>query len=402
MEASQIPKKFSIPWAFAAGSGYLTFPVPTDSQIGVLNGAASFTDGFPPLSFVDYSAGGAGPFGADFNGIMKMMTLWLQWSQAGGAVPYDSTFQNAIGGYPKGAIVSGTGSSLLVLYQSQVNDNMTDPSVDGVNWLQLIVSATPANFYVRTDGSDDNNGLSNSAGGAFRTIAGALSNIQGSYNITGRTVTITLGQAGTYDSLVTIVGIPSLVLKGLTASPSSYQTGPIFCSGAVSMVLDNIQVNGNGGTSTDWVSANGAASVVVDSVHFDGVGGGVNSFYMSAEVNGNITVNGPITGNQDAGGWLNASANGSIDVAAGTSITFSGTPAWSNAGVLASSNGNVTFNNNTSSPAISISGSCSGAKGSVAYVSTVINGTRALVLPGDPGSFVVDSATFGVKSSNIS
>ena len=61
MLASQIPVKVSTVWA-ANASGTYVHQVPIPSQQGVTPGAASFTDGFPPLTFVAGVAGGIPPF----------------------------------------------------------------------------------------------------------------------------------------------------------------------------------------------------------------------------------------------------------------------------------------------------------------------------------------------------
>ena len=59
-------------------------------------------------------------------------------------------------------------------------------------------------FYVRTDGSDSNDGLTNSAGGAFRTIQGAINHVVSNYNMDTHQATISV-QPGTYDGF-TLVG----------------------------------------------------------------------------------------------------------------------------------------------------------------------------------------------------
>ena len=104
MQSSNIPSKIPLPFAYAAGSGYKN-TIPVASQIGITNGRASLTDGFPPLTFTPIGAGGVPPFGSDMNGILNEITAIQQWQQAGGFFPYDSAFSTAIGGYPKGAII---------------------------------------------------------------------------------------------------------------------------------------------------------------------------------------------------------------------------------------------------------------------------------------------------------
>src|SRR6266702_798858 len=136
MLLSSSPTKIPLPFASSASTLY-TNPVPTQSQIGIKNGAASFYDGFPPLSFIPLSAGGAGPFGADFNGLLNQITSGLQWLQAGGAVAYDGTFQAAIGGYTSGAIVQSAVQQ-GVLWGSTVDNNLTNPDTAGAGWVPIL------------------------------------------------------------------------------------------------------------------------------------------------------------------------------------------------------------------------------------------------------------------------
>ena len=96
MQDSQQPVKFLIGFASSAGGAYIR-PIPTASQIGIQNGAASLTDGFPPLCFLAESFGGVPPFGEDFNGLLNQLTLWCQWVSAGSPAYYDSAFSAAIG-----------------------------------------------------------------------------------------------------------------------------------------------------------------------------------------------------------------------------------------------------------------------------------------------------------------
>lgn len=132
MLAANIPIKFSIPWANSAGASYIR-TVPVTSQIGIQNGAASLTDGYPPLTFLAAGAGGVSPFGADTNGILKQITQWNQWQSAGGPVQFDSAFSSAVGGYPQGAIVASS-TTLGLFWFSLVDNNTSNPDTGGANW----------------------------------------------------------------------------------------------------------------------------------------------------------------------------------------------------------------------------------------------------------------------------
>ena len=138
MQSSNIPSKIPLPFAYAAGGSYVN-PIPTASQIGVVNGRASLHDGFPPLTFTPIGAGGVPPFGSDMNGILNEITAIQQWQEAGGFFPFDATFASAIGGYPKGAIIQ---SSLLSspypgLWMSIIENNSNAPDSGGAGWVPL-------------------------------------------------------------------------------------------------------------------------------------------------------------------------------------------------------------------------------------------------------------------------
>ncbi len=132
MLAADLPDRFPIPFADAAGPSYIR-PIPEASQIGIEDGAASLTDGFPPDTFTPVTAGGVPPFGQDFNGLLNQITAWNRWQAAGGPVRYDATFQTAIGGYPQGAVIMSA-STVGLFWLSLVDNNTSNPDTGGANW----------------------------------------------------------------------------------------------------------------------------------------------------------------------------------------------------------------------------------------------------------------------------
>lgn len=135
MKAADIPTKFPIAFASSAGGSYVR-TIPVNSQIGITDGAASLETGFPPLNFLPISSGGVPPFGQDMNGILKEISQWTQWGNAGGPVPYDGTFSTNIGGYPSGAIVASA-TTAGTYWLSTADDNTTNPDSGGAGWTQL-------------------------------------------------------------------------------------------------------------------------------------------------------------------------------------------------------------------------------------------------------------------------
>lgn len=142
LEQSQIPAKFPLYWGQNAGTNYIR-NIPTSSQIGIQNCAASLNDGWPPLTFVPSSAGGCAPWGQDFNGILRQITQWSQWEGAGGAVFYDSAFSASIGGYPNGAVLRSA-SVPGCSWVSLVDNNTSDPDTGGANWLDTCAAVANA------------------------------------------------------------------------------------------------------------------------------------------------------------------------------------------------------------------------------------------------------------------
>lgn len=132
MKSSNIPSKIPLPFAYAAGSGYIN-EIPTSSQIGIVNGRASLYDGFPPDTFTPISSGGVPPFGGDFNGILNEITSIQQWQEAGGSFPFDATFADAVGGYPKGAVLQST--SFAGYWISTIENNSNNPDTGGNGWV---------------------------------------------------------------------------------------------------------------------------------------------------------------------------------------------------------------------------------------------------------------------------
>lgn len=150
MLVSSIPSRFPHPFGNSAGGGFIR-TIPDASQIGIVNGAASLTDGFPPLCFSPIGSGGVPPFGQDFNGILKQITQWSQWQNAGAPIGYDSAFSTSIGGYPKGAVLAAS-AQLGNYWLSLVDNNASNPDSGGANWVRVgntfCIDSGAANAYV--------------------------------------------------------------------------------------------------------------------------------------------------------------------------------------------------------------------------------------------------------------
>lgn len=127
MQLTNTPGKLVLPFANAGAKN----TIPTASQISITAGAASLTDGFPPLTRTPIAAGGVPPSGLDMNGILFQLSAILRWANAGGGYAYDAAFatDSNVGGYPKGARIMR--SDGLGYWFNTVENNTTDPEAAG-------------------------------------------------------------------------------------------------------------------------------------------------------------------------------------------------------------------------------------------------------------------------------
>lgn len=136
MQLSNQPGKITTPFANSGAKQ----PIPVASQVGIEDGRASYTDGFPPLTRTPLAAGGKPPFGTDMNGILNAVTAIQQWQSAGGNFTFDSAFAASVGGYPKGAIIQSSDGTCY--WQNGADNNQTDPEAGGSGWQPLLSGAT--------------------------------------------------------------------------------------------------------------------------------------------------------------------------------------------------------------------------------------------------------------------
>lgn len=131
MKTSDLPVKFPVPFGASSDSGDIRqIPLTTTDPT-----AASLQAGFPPATFTPVGAGGSPPDGRDFQGLFNQDTAWARWFSAGGPIPYDATFQAAVGGYPKGSIIqTALAASFGTFYYCLVDDNVTNPDAGGAGW----------------------------------------------------------------------------------------------------------------------------------------------------------------------------------------------------------------------------------------------------------------------------
>lgn len=279
----------------------------------------------------------------------------------------------------------------------------TKMTLGGAATLRAIVSAADMiaprerlladrTYYVRTDGSDSNNGLADTLGGAFLTIQKAI-NVVAMLDLGGFAVTIQVG-TGTYTGAVA-VATPfiggNVTLKGDTTTPSN-------------VVIST--------TSANAITVSNKAVLLVQGFKLQTTTSG---YGIQADSGGNVKVNGNMNYGAAAGGHLYAQTDASIIVTAnytisgaapfhwiatdhgiiftwtsgGVTATVSGTPAFSSYFAYADRAALVTCHNMT------FSGSATGpryyAQGNAVIF---VNGAGATYLPGNSAGSTVTGGQY--------
>ncbi len=187
-------------------------------------------------------------------------------------------------------------------------------------------------YFVRTDGSDSNNGLANTAGGAFLTTQKAIDVIKATIDLGGFIVTIKHA-AGTYTNTTSVqgpfVGAGAVTLEGDTTTPSNVliSTTSADCLTVTSGAAINIKgfklattTSGNGlsASTNGRISINGKMDfgAVVTAHMFAGTGAQINTGAQNYDITGGAAFH-----------YLAQSGGQITDVA--NTITLTGTPAFS-------------------------------------------------------------------------
>lgn len=252
-------------------------------------------------------------------------------------------------GVPTGEWEVGEGSysasdtiSRNTVYASSNGDALVNFSA-GIKQVSIVFSAKRGSwviekltaartYYVRTDGSDSNTGLVNSAAGAFLTVQKAI-DVAAAINNNGFDITISV-VAGTYTAANTFkpfVGSGKIIIQGasldLTSTIISTTSADCFSSpyghrGVYQLQYMKLQTTTGGA----GINISGPARVLYGNLNF----GAVVSNHITAQYGGiveciaNYTISG-------GGGrhWLATGSGASIVLNSAVTITLSGTPAFS-------------------------------------------------------------------------
>lgn len=116
------PKLLSKPWA----SDGLKNNIPAERDGGLAQEAATYAEGFPSITMTPISVGGKPPSGKDMNGVLYEISAHTVWQNQGGRYRFDQSFCDAIGGYPKGAVLIN--DTLDTEYISLADANTHNPN----------------------------------------------------------------------------------------------------------------------------------------------------------------------------------------------------------------------------------------------------------------------------------
>lgn len=237
-------------------------------------------------------------------------------------------------------------------------------------------------YYVRTDGSDSNNGLANTSGGAFLTLQKAYDTIAANLDLGGYTITVQVG-AGTYTAGVSITqpwsgggavtflgdsSTPGNVIISATAARCFYWN----CNLPGMLTVQGFKVQTT--TSGDAVRGDGAGTCTMRDMEYGACAG---RQLLLATPGANLLFGGTylISGGAQSHWVAESLSRLRCD---GKTITITGTPAFSNAFAQAQFGGILQVGGNT------FSGSATGRRYNIASAGGVhTSGGGATYLPGN-------------------
>jgi hypothetical protein len=197
------------------------------------------------------------------------------------------------------------------------------------------------NFYVRTDGNNSNDGLANTAGGAFLTVNGAIAALAKLWDLNGFTPAVNI-QAGTFAAFsmnFPLLGQQSpIIFNGLGATTIISSAGTAIVGGfGAEFRYQNMKVGSSGSSAVN--ANNGARLFQGAGVELTGCGVGSNAL-LSANIGGSIQTEQNYTISGGGGCHYSAESAGLIYGSAVT-VTQSGVLNFNSAYAAASLAGQV-------------------------------------------------------------
>jgi hypothetical protein len=310
-----------------------------------------------------------------------------------------------------GFFVPVGGASGYVLKKTSATDGAFAWSPDLTSKNPQLTADTT--FYVRTDGSDSNNGLANTAGGAFLTVQYAIDYLQNT-DLGGFTATIQIAD-GTYTAaLIAHMDKPArngyIKIVGNVATPANVilqASGTVAVIqveyGATLELAGGFKVQRSAANNlSDLIIATNASQIIISGEIIFGTGGNLAQLTAIRSSVINVTAS-AMTFSGSGTTAINSRNYSAINFTTAITITISGTPAYSITFVLAQVGATV----NIPSTVVTFSGSATGKRYLSAFNSLISVGAGSeTFIPGStPGerqstSFYLSSAISGANSGN--
>jgi hypothetical protein len=210
-------------------------------------------------------------------------------------------------------------------HQYQVNGAQHTHVAADISGIREVLSAART-YYVRTDGSDSNNGLTNTSGGAFLTIQKAV-DVAAALDTLIYDVDILLAD-GSYPETVNCkntVGAGKISIKGNNATPANVTVTRFYkWDTGTTYSIEDLKLTGASGIG---IEVSGGAKMTYSNVNFGGT-----FIYQLASLFGALLVcMGNYSISAGAFAHMTARAGGGIQVQS-KRITLTGTPAFATTG----------------------------------------------------------------------
>ena len=195
-------------------------------------------------------------------------------------------------------------------------------------------------YYVRTDGNDSNNGLSNTSGGAFLTIQKAVDTVS-MLDINGYNITIQVAD-GTYTTPVVLKNVigyafqGNLVIQGNSVAPTnvvvSVASSDAFSANNLPVTWDIMDLKVTTTTSGNAFFSRYGSVIRISGIDFGACAGQ----HMSGQVGGSVLIMGNYTVSGGCSNHYQASSNGFVGQTGAYTMTLTANITvtnWANASI---------------------------------------------------------------------
>lgn len=283
-----------------------------------------------------------------------------------------------------GADIANTpaGSISATTVQAAIDELASEKAATAAIREKLTANRT---YYVRADGSDANDGLTDSAAGAFLTIQKAIDAVY-ALDTSIYNVTIQL-RTGTYVGVTLVapfVGKGDITIQGDAITPANTVVGTtgFTLSGGARLIVKDLKMN-TPGESCFYVNAGGV--LLWSNIHF-----GSAHVQVWATNGGYASCLGNYTILADGAGWHIFTDNGGRVECTFKTVTIVGTPNFTGNFVSVGLTATLLFNNNT------FSGGATGVRFAVANNGVIYtNGAGATYIPGSVAGVTLSGGIYG-------